>query len=72
METSKEDAAKYLQNIGYEAEVINGVVTVIIPEDKIIDMQAGKIMQKLKKTLAQIRYTASMGVKVKSDKADNE
>ncbi len=48
-----------------------GVVTVIIPEDKIIDMQAGKIMRKLKKTLAQIGYTASMGVKVKSDKADN-
>lgn len=71
METSKENAAKYLQNIGYEAEVINGVVTVIIPEEKIIDMQAGKIMRKLKKTLAQIGYTASMGVKAKSDKADN-
>lgn len=62
---SKDSAAKYLQNIGYEAEVIDGSVVVCISEDKIADMQAGKIRRKVQKALAGIGYTASVGVKVK-------
>lgn len=64
MDISKADAAKYLCNIGYRAEVVSGVVTVYIGEDDIADMQAGKILKHVKKALNAIGYTASMGVKV--------
>ncbi len=62
---SKDSAAKYLQNIGYEAEVVDGSVVVYISEDKVADLQAGKILKKVQKALAGIGYTASVGVKVK-------
>lgn len=62
---SKGNAAKYLKSIGYEAEVVDGAVVVYISEDKIADLQAGKIMRKVQKALVGIGYTASVGVKVK-------
>ena len=51
--------------------MVNGVVTVYIGESKVVDLQAGKIMRKVKKALAAIGYSASYGVKVKSEKTNN-
>ncbi len=65
MQVNKEDAAKYLRNIGYEAEVINGVVTVLASEDEVIDGRAAKTLKKVKKALTAVGYDASYGVKVK-------
>ncbi len=71
MEISKEYAAKYLRNTGYDADVVNGVVTVFIDESKVVDLQAGKILRKVRKALTAIGYSASYGVKVKSEKTNN-
>lgn len=59
-EVSKEDAAAYLRNQGLKAEVSNGVVMVHMP---LADALKPKAMQKLRKMLAGIGYTASCGIK---------
>ncbi len=64
---TKEEAAKYLRNQGYEAEPRDGSVVVLVPESEIASMQAGKTMRKIRKMLAGIGYTASTGVKVKRE-----
>lgn len=71
MEISKEQAVKYLQNQGHEAALINGVVTVYIDEGMCIGLEAGKLLKRLRKALAGVGYTASLGVKIKDEAADN-
>jgi hypothetical protein len=59
-EVSKEDAAAYLRNHGLKAEVSNGVVVTYMP---LADALKPKAMEKLRKMLAGIGYTASCGIK---------
>ena len=59
-EVSKEDAAAYLRNQGLKAEVSNGVVVAYMP---LADALKPKAMEKLRKMLAGIGYTASCGIK---------
>lgn len=59
-EVSKEDAAAYLRNQGLKAEVSNGVVVAYMP---LQDALKPKAMEKLRKMLAGIGYTASCGIK---------
>lgn len=59
-EVSKEDAATYLRSQGLKAEVSNGVVVVHMPLE---DALKPKAMEKLRKMLAGIGYTASCGIK---------
>ncbi len=59
-EISKEDAAAYLRNQGLKAEVSNGVVVAYMP---LQDALKPKAMEKLRKMLAGIGYTASCGIK---------
>ena len=59
-EVSKEDAAAYLRSQGLKAEVSNGVVVAHMPLQDALKPQA---MDKLKKMLAGIGYTASCGIK---------
>lgn len=54
-EVSKEDAAAYLRNQGLKAEVSNGVVAAYTLKPK--------AMEKLRKMLAGIGYTASCSIK---------
>lgn len=68
MEISKESAAKYLRNIGYEAEVVKGVVTVYVSEDACIGLECGKMLRKVRKCLASAGYTGSVGVTIKSNR----
>lgn len=68
MEISKESAAKYLRNVGYEAEVIKGVVTVYVSEDTCIGLECGKILRKVRRSLASAGYTGSVGVKIKGNR----
>lgn len=65
MQISKKDAAAFLRNQGYEADVINGVVTVYIDEGTCIALQGGKLIKRLRKALSGIGYDASIGVRVK-------
>ena len=64
MQISKEDAAKYLRNIGYKADVCKGVVTVYMDEGTIISTTGSKVLREVRKTLQGIGYTASVGVRV--------
>ena len=57
---SKEDAAAYLRNQGLKAEVSNGVVVAYMP---LQDSLKPKAMERLRKMLAGIGYTASCGIK---------
>lgn len=57
---SKEDAAAYLRSQGLKAEVSNGVVMAYMP---LADAPKPKDMDKLRKMLAGIGYTASCGIK---------
>ena len=68
-EVSKEDAAAYLRNQGLKAEVSNGVVVAYMP---LADALKPKAMDKLRKMLAGIGYTASCGIKqeVEDDHTD--
>lgn len=59
-EVSKEDAAAYLRNQGLKAEVSNGVVVAYMP---LADALKPKAMDKLRKMLAGIGYTASCSSK---------
>lgn len=59
-EISKENAAAYLRNQGLKAEVSNGVVVAYMP---LQDALKPKAMEKLRKMLAGIGYTASCGIK---------
>lgn len=59
-EISKEDAVAYLRSHGLKAEVSNGVVVVYMP---LADALKPKAMDKLRKMLAGIGYTASCGIK---------
>lgn len=59
-EVSKEDAAAYLRNQGLKTEVSNGVVVAYMP---LQDALKPKAMEKLRKMLAGIGYTASCGIK---------
>ena len=59
-EISKEDAAAYLRSQGLKAEVSNGVVVVYMP---LADALKPKAMEKLRKMLAGIGYTASCSIK---------
>ncbi len=75
MQISKEDAAKYLRNIGYKADVCRGVVTVYMDEGALITSKGGKILREVRKALQVIGYTASVGVRVdgrKNDAAGND
>ena len=57
---SKEDAAAYLRNQGLKAEVSNVVVVAYMP---LQDSLKPKAMERLRKMLAGIGYTASCGIK---------
>ena len=59
-EVSKEDAAAYLRSQGLKADVSNGVVVAYMP---LADALKPKAMDKLRKMLAGIGYTASFGIK---------
>lgn len=59
-EISKEDAAAYLRSQGLKAEVPNGVVVAYMP---LADALKPKAMDKLRKMLAGIGYTASCSIK---------
>lgn len=59
-EVSKEDAAAYLRNQGLKAEVSNGVVVAYM---SLADALKPKAMDKLRKMLAGIGYTASCSIK---------
>lgn len=59
-EISKDDAAAYLRSQGLKAEVSNGVVVAYMP---LADALKPKAMEKLRKMLAWIGYTASCGIK---------
>lgn len=59
-EVSKEDAAAYLRSQGLKAEVSNGVVMAYMP---LTDALKPKAMDKLRKMLAGIGYTASCSIK---------
>ena len=63
-EISKEDAAAYLRSQGLKAEVSNGVVVVHM---SLADALKPKAMEKLRKMLAGIGYTASCGIKPEID-----
>lgn len=68
-EISKENAAAYLRNQGLKAEVSNGVVVAYMP---LADALKPKAMDKLRKMLAGIGYTASCSIKpeVEDDHTD--
>ena len=59
-EISKEDAEAYLRNQGLKAEVSGGVVVAYMP---LQDALKPKAMDKLRKMLAGIGYTASCSIK---------
>ena len=59
-EISKEDAEAYLRNQGLKAEVSGGVVVAYMPLQDALKPQA---MDKLRKMLAGIGYTASCSIK---------
>lgn len=59
-EVSKEDAAAYLRSQGLKADVSNGVVIAYMP---LADALKPKAMDKLRKMLVGIGYTASFGIK---------
>jgi hypothetical protein len=59
-EASKEDAAAYLRSQGLKAEVSNGVVVAYMP---LADALKPKAMEKLRKMLTGIGYTASCSIK---------
>lgn len=61
-EISKEDAAAYLRSQGLKAEVSNGVVVAYMP---LQDALKPKAMDRLRKMLAGIGYTASCSIKPK-------
>ena len=59
-EVRKEDAAAYLRSQGIKADVSNGVVVAYMP---LQDALKPKAMDKLRKILAGIGYTASCSIK---------
>lgn len=61
MEISKENAAKHLRSLGFDAQVSNGVVMVYLTDEEYITKGA-KIRRKNQKTLKCIGYTGSTGV----------
>jgi hypothetical protein len=72
MQINKEDAAKYLVSLGYDAKVSNGVVMVYVGYDDFAE-KAGKILRKVRKAAEGVGYLSSVGVAPRRDDetADN-
>ena len=62
MKVSKENAAAWLRNIGYKAEVENGAVIAYLDMD---DFLSAKAKRTIGQTLCSIGYTGSWGIKPK-------